>query len=53
MFYAVPTASVIFMAKTILDVFSLRREQVWIYSVLGDRIYEMRCESALNVMNCI
>ena len=43
MFYAVPTARVIFMAKTSLDVFSLRREQVWIFSVLGDRICEMRC----------
>ena len=43
MFYVVPTAKVIFMAKTSLDVFSLRREQVWTFSVLGDRIYEMRC----------
>ena len=30
-------------AKTSLDVFSLRQEQVWTFSVLGDRIYEMRC----------
>ena len=37
-FYTVPTARVIFMAK-----FSLSREQVWTFSVLGDRIYEMRC----------
>ena len=42
-FYAVPTARVIFTAKTCLDVFSLSREQVWTFSVLGDRIYEMRC----------
>ena len=41
-FYTVPTARVIFMAKTSLDVFSLSREQVWTFSVLGDRIYEMR-----------
>ena len=43
MFYAVPTARVIFMAKTSLDVFSLRREQVRTFSVLGDQIYEVRC----------
>ena len=43
MFYAIPTARVIFTAKTSLDIFSLRREQVWIFSVSGDRIYEMRC----------
>ena len=30
------------MAKTSLDVFSPRRKQVWTFSVLGDRIYEMR-----------
>ena len=44
-FYAVLIARVIlnFMAKTSLDVSSLRHEQVWTYSVLGDRIYEMRC----------
>ena len=42
-FYAVPTARVIFTAKTSLDVFSLSREQVWTFSVFGDRIYEMRC----------
>ena len=42
-FYAVPTARVIFTAKTSLDVFSLSGEQVWTFSVLGDRIYEMRC----------
>ena len=29
--------------KLCLDVFSLSREQVWTFSVLGDRIYEMRC----------
>ena len=43
MFYAVPTARVIFMAKNRLNVFSLSQEQVCTYSVLGDRIYEMRC----------
>ena len=43
MFYAVPTARAIFTAKTTLDVFSLRRENVWTFSVLGDRIYEMKC----------
>ena len=37
------TARVIFTAKTSLDVFSLGRKQVWKFSVLGDRIYEMRC----------
>ena len=42
MFYAVPTARVIYTAKTGLNVFSLRREQVWTFSVLSDRIYEMR-----------
>ena len=43
MFYAVLTVRVIFTAKTSLDVFSLSQEQVWAFSVLGDRIYEMRC----------
>ena len=33
-FYAVPTARVIFTAKTCLDVFSLSREQVWIYKMM-------------------
>ena len=42
MFYAVLTANVIFKTKTSLDVFSLRREQVWTFSVSGDQIYEMR-----------
>ena len=37
------TGRVIFMAKTSLNVFSLRQEQVWTFSILGDRIYEMRC----------
>ena len=41
--YAVPTARVIFTAKTRMDVFSLRQELVLTFSVLGDRIYEMRC----------
>ena len=31
------------MSKTSVDVFNLRRESVWIFSVLGDRIYEMSC----------
>ena len=43
MFYAVPTARVIFTAKNSLEVFSLSREQVWTFLVLGDQIYEMRC----------
>ena len=34
--YVVPTARVMFTAKTSLDVISLRREQVWTFSVLGD-----------------
>ena len=42
MFYAVSTARVIFTAKTSLDICCLRREPVWTFSVLGDRIYEMR-----------
>ena len=42
-FYAVPSARVSFRMKTYLDVFSISREQVWTFSVLGDRIYEMRC----------
>ena len=42
-FYAEQTARVIFTVKTCLDVFSLSREQVWKFSALGDRIYEMRC----------
>ena len=43
MFYTLPTARVIFTVKTSLDVFSLSPEQVCTFSVLGDRIYEMRC----------
>ena len=31
------------MAKTSLDVFSLRGEPVQTFSVLGDRIYETSC----------
>ena len=42
-FYDIPTARVIFTVKTSFDVFSLGREQVWTFSVLGDQIYEMRC----------
>ena len=38
MFYAVPTAKVIFTAKTSLEVISLRRDHVWTCLVLGDRI---------------
>ena len=45
MFYAVPTARVIFTAKTSLNVFSLSPDQVWTFSVLGDQIYEMMCPS--------
>ena len=41
MFYAVQTSRVIFTAKTSLVLFSPGRKQVWTYSVLGDRIYEM------------
>ena len=41
MFYAIPTARVIFMTKINLDVFSLRREYVWICSVLGDHFREL------------
>ena len=43
MFYAVLTAGVIFTAKASLDVFSLSREPVWTFSVLGDQIYKMGC----------
>ena len=43
MFYTVSIARVIFTAKTNLDVFSLRQEEVWTFSVFGDQIYEMRC----------
>ena len=43
MFYAIQTARVIFTVKFSLYVFSLRQEQVWTFSVLGDPIYEMRC----------
>ena len=43
MFYPIPAARVIFTAKTSLAVFSLRQEQVWTFSILGDPIYEMRC----------
>ena len=31
-----------FTAKTSFDVFSLSREQVWNFSVIGGRVYEMR-----------
>ena len=42
-FYAVSTARVIFTRKTSFDVFSLSREHIWDFSVLGDQIYEVRC----------
>ena len=32
-----------FHGEPSFDAFSLSREQVWTFSVLGDRIYEMRC----------
>ena len=38
------------MAKTCLGVFSLSRVQVWTFSVLGDRIYEMRCPFVARVI---
>ena len=53
MFYAVPTARVIFTAKTSLDIFSLSQEQVWTFSVLRDRIYEMRCLSLAVGLNAL
>ena len=43
MFYTIPAARVIFTAKTSLDVFCLRQQEVWTFSLLSDRIYEMRC----------
>ena len=52
-FYAVPTARGIFTAKTNFDVFSLSREQVWTFSVLGDRIYEMRCLFVAEGLNAL
>ena len=45
MFYIILTSRDIFIAKTGLDLFSLGRKQVWTYSVLGDLIYEMRCNN--------
>ena len=42
MIYIVPTARVIFIAKTCLDVFSLRQEHVWTCSDLGDCNCEMK-----------
>ena len=47
LFYAVPTARVIFTAKTSLDIFSLRCEHVWTCSVLGDRVCEMKRVTAI------
>ena len=43
MFYTIPRAKVSFTVKTSLDIFSLSQEQVWTFSVLGKRIYQMRC----------
>ena len=51
MFYAV--SRVIFMAKTSFEVFSLRREHVCTFSVLGDRIYEMRCLFVVVELNAL
>ena len=49
----VPRARVNFTVKKSLDVLSLRREQVWTFSVLGDQIYEMRCLFvAVELMKC-
>ena len=42
MFCAIPTARVIFMAKISVDAFSLRLEDVWTHSVLGDHMCEMK-----------
>ena len=42
MFHALPTARVIFTAKINLDVFSLRQAHVWTFSVLCDRICEIK-----------
>ena len=42
MIYIVPTARVIFIAKTRLDVFSRRQEHFWTCSVFGDDICEMK-----------
>ena len=42
MFYTVPTARVSYMTKASLDVFSLKLEQVWTCSVLGDCICELK-----------
>ena len=43
MFNAILATRVILIAKTSLQVISLRQEQVWALSVLGDRIYEIKC----------
>ena len=45
MFYPVRTAGVTVIVKTSLELFSLRRIQVWTYSVLGDCICQMKRES--------
>ena len=42
MFYAKAISRVISIAKIGLDLFSLGLKQFWIYSVLGDCIYEVK-----------
>ena len=42
MFFAVPTARVIFMAKTSLEILCLIQEDAWTCSDLGDCICEMK-----------
>ena len=42
MIYTEPIARVAFMTKTSLDIFSLRQEHVWVCSLLGDRICDMK-----------
>ena len=42
MYYVELAARVIFTVKTSLDVFRLRQQQVWTFSLLGDRIYEIK-----------
>ena len=42
MFYAIPTARVILIVKTSLDVISLRQEHFWTCSGLGDCICGMK-----------
>ena len=37
------------MVKTSSDVFCLRREQVWMYSVMGDYIYDAFCNAVFEM----